>query len=149
MPKQSFSQRLEEISANLESLANEIVSYAPDVRNIQTEQEATTPEAYLGTLRYDAVLQSLRSELARTHAALEKAKHDSERYKRRIDAIQKGIPAKGLRALSCIGRFAVIGTPVRSLYCRIDGVLFKKNEVNFLIDGQYLGIEDPHILCII
>lgn len=146
MPKQPFSQRLEDISANLESLANEIVSYAQDVRNSQTMQESPTPEAYLGTLRYDALLQSLKNELSRTRVALEKAQHDAERYKRRIDAIQKEMPAKGLRALRCIGGIATIGPPHRLVHRRIDGVLFKKNDVYFLIDGQYFEIDDPHIL---
>lgn len=146
MPKQTFSQRLEDISANLESLANEIVAYAQDVRNSQTMQESPTPEAYLGTLRYDALLQTLKSELAKTRAELERARHNAERYKKYIDDFQEKNTAKRLRNLKSLEKFAVIfDENHRPVYLMIQGVLFKGKETYFLIGGEYYKDNDPRI----
>ena len=88
MPTHPISQRLEDISASMEAFANELASCALDLRNSHAPQETSSPETYLGQLRYDCLLQSLQSELSRTRAALEKAQHDAERYRRRIDYLQ-------------------------------------------------------------
>lgn len=89
MPQQPLPQRLEDISASMESLANELASYAQTLRNSHETPETQPQETYLVTLRYDALLQSLKSELSRTRAMLAKAQHDAERYKRLIDELQK------------------------------------------------------------